>query len=128
MYKFFKKLKYVEDEIMEIIPIDKMETYDIEVDSESKLFLANNIVTHNTAWNSSNVTMSDIAESAGLAHTADTIFAIIQDQDMLRNNEYWLKILKIRDGGGKNTRCSFSIDFSRMRITENVGQIITDQI
>jgi len=70
------------------------------------------------AWNSSNVTMGDIAESAGLAHTADTIFAIIQDNDMLQNNEYWLKILKIRDGGGKNTKCLFAIDYSRMRITE----------
>lgn len=118
MYKIFKRIKYSDDEIVEIIPINKMETYDIEVDSESKLFLANDIVTHNTAWNSSNVTMGDIAESAGLAHTADTIFAIIQDNDMLQNNEYWLKILKIRDGGGKNTKCLFQIDYSRMRITE----------
>lgn len=79
------------------------------------------------AWDNSDITMADIAESAGLSHTADTIFAIIQDSDMRRNREYWLKILKIRDGGGKNTKCLFSIDYSRMRITEQNTVITPEQ-
>ena len=69
-------------------------------------------------YESSDVTMDDIAESAGLAHTADMIYAIIQDPIMMSNYEYWLKILKIRDGEGKGTKCKFGINYEYMRLTE----------
>jgi len=70
------------------------------------------------AWDSTEIKMENIAESAGLAHTADVIYAIIQDSMMHVNNEYWLKILKIRDGQGKGSRCRFDINYNYMRITE----------
>lgn len=66
----------------------------------------------------SDITLSSIAESAGLVHTADTMYGIIQTSDMKLVNEYWLKILRIREGGGKNNRCLYNIDYSRMRLTE----------
>jgi hypothetical protein len=37
---------------------------------------------------------------------------------MQSNYEYWLKILKIRDGEGKNTKCRFNINYEYMRLTE----------
>jgi len=37
---------------------------------------------------------------------------------MHSNYEYWLKILKIRDGEGKNTKCRFNINYEYMRLTE----------
>ena len=49
-------------------------------------------------YNSSDIGMTDIAESAGLSHTADVMLGIIQDDLMRANSEYWLKVLKIRDG------------------------------
>jgi replicative DNA helicase len=70
------------------------------------------------AWDATEVKMENIAESAGLAHTADVMYALIQDSMMHANKEYWLKVLKIRDGEGKGTRCRFDIDYDHMRLTE----------
>ena len=71
-----------------------------------------------SGYNSSDVTMSDIAESAGLSHTADVMMAIIQDDLMRASDEYWLKILKMRDGEGKGTKCKLNINWSYMRLIE----------
>jgi KaiC/GvpD/RAD55 family RecA-like ATPase len=78
------------------------------------------------AWDASEVTMQNIAESAGLAHTADMMYAIIQDQMMHAAKEYWLKVLKIRDGEGKGTKCRFTIDYNHMKLSET-SDIITNQ-
>jgi len=71
-----------------------------------------------SGYDSSDISMDDIAESAGLSHTADMIYGIIQDAIMHSNYEYWLKILKIRDGEGKNTKCKFDVNYDYMRLTE----------
>jgi hypothetical protein len=78
------------------------------------------------AWDASEVTMQNIAESAGLAHTADMMYAIIQDSMMHAAREYWLKVLKIRDGEGKGTKCRFTIDYNHMKLSET-SDIITNQ-
>lgn len=70
------------------------------------------------AWDSTEVKMENIAESAGLAHTVDVMYALIQDGMMHVNREYWLKVLKIRDGEGKGNRCRFTIDYNHMRLME----------
>jgi replicative DNA helicase len=70
------------------------------------------------AYNSTDIGMEDISESAGLGHTADMIYAIIQDELMHSEFEYWLKILKIRDGEGKNLKCKFTINYDYMRLNE----------
>ncbi len=70
------------------------------------------------AWDATEVRMENIAESAGLAHTADVMYALIQDSIMHAEREYWLKVLKIRDGQGKGSRCKFNIDYEYMRLTE----------
>ena len=70
------------------------------------------------AWDSTEIKMENIAESAGLAHTADVMYALIQDTMMHANREYWLKVLKIRDGQGKGNRCRFQIDYDHMRLSE----------
>ena len=69
-------------------------------------------------YDSTELTMSHIAESAGLSHTADIIYGIIQDTSMHMNHEYWLKILKMRNGQGKNCRCLYRVDYSYMRLSE----------
>jgi len=69
-------------------------------------------------YNSSDIGMGDVAESAGLSHTADMMLGIIQDDLMRASQEYWLKILKIRDGEGKGTKCKLHINYSYMRLTE----------
>lgn len=110
--------KIYEDEIIEITEISNVQTIDIEVDGEDRTFFANDILTHNSGFESSNITMGMIAESAGLAATCDTIMAIIQTPDMNLDNFYWLKLLKVRDGAGKNLRCKINVDYDYMRLTE----------
>lgn len=74
--------------------------------------------TNRTAFDSNDINISSIAESAGLLHTADTILGIIQDADLRVDNKYLLKILKIRDGYGKNNKLEMKIDYKKMRINE----------
>jgi hypothetical protein len=93
----------------------------IELDDDERCFFANNILTHNSGYDSTEITMNSIAESAGLSHTADMMYAIIQDSMMYNSDppEYWLKILKIRDGEGKNMRFKLTINYDYMRLSES---------
>lgn len=84
----------------------------------SNIVLITATQTNRAGIDSSEVTMSNIAESAGLAHTADNIIAIIQTAEMNLNKEYWLKLLKIRDGAGKHTKCKILIDYDHMVLSE----------
>lgn len=74
--------------------------------------------TNREGYDSTVMSMSSIAESGGLAHTADNIFGIIQDVDMRANNRYILQMIKVRDGGGKDIRCQLMVDYPHMRLTE----------
>jgi replicative DNA helicase len=76
-------------------------------------------------YDSTELNMGMIAESAGLSHTADVIYGIIQDTTMLINHEYFLKLLKIRNGSGKNSRCLYKIDYKYMRLRETETVINT---
>jgi len=71
-----------------------------------------------SGYNSSDISMTDVAESAGLSHTADVMLGIIQDDIMRASYEYWLKILKIRDGEGRGVKCKININYQYMRLTE----------
>ena len=71
-----------------------------------------------SGYDSSEITMGNIAESAGLSHTADVMYGIIQDSSMHLNNEYWLKLMKMRNGQGKNSKCRYTINYEYMRLTE----------
>jgi replicative DNA helicase len=74
--------------------------------------------TGKNAWDVSDIKLADMAESSGVTHATDLIIAIIQDESMYQNKEYWLKILKMRDGGGKTSKCKFLIDYDKMQLTE----------
>ena len=114
------------DEIIEIETIDNIDTVDIEVSGKDRLFYAYNILTHNSGFESSNINMGMIAESAGLAATCDTIMAIIQTPDMNLEGFYWLKLLKVRDGSGKGIKCKIDIDYEYMRLHETNTVLFDD--
>ena len=69
-------------------------------------------------WDSTEIKMENIAESAGLAHTVDVMYAIIQDSLMHADSTYWLKILKMRDGEGRGKKCKFNINYNFMKLSE----------
>lgn len=75
-------------------------------------------INRGSGWDNTDMKMEDIAESAGIPATADTMLGIIQDAVMYTNEEYWLKLLKVRDGEGKNRKCKLKIDYNYMRLIE----------
>lgn len=116
-----------EDEILEIIEIGEEETLDISVSNTSRTFFANDILTHNSGFGSTDLNATNISESAALGHTVDAMFGIIQDEIMHANEEYILKLIANRDDGYKNSRKKFLINYEYMRITEDANsQIITE--
>ena len=76
MHKIYNGL--VEDEIMFIEEHDECETIDIAV-SNDNLFIANGILTHNSAVNGTKPNLEHVSESMGLAHTADFMAALFQE-------------------------------------------------
>jgi replicative DNA helicase len=83
--------------------------------------------TGRAGFDSSDLKLNDIAESAGLAATADNIVAIIQTPEMNLENFYWLKLLKVRDGGGKNKKCKYDVNYNYMQLFET-DEVIFDEL
>jgi archaellum biogenesis ATPase FlaH len=80
-----------------------------------------------SGFGSSDLSITNISESAALGHTVDAMFGIIQDEIMHANREYTLKLMANRDDGYKNSRKKFLIDYDYMRITEDAStEIITE--
>ena len=80
------------------------------------------------AYNTNDVVLEQIAESAALIHTVDGLFGIIQDEIMYMNSEYLLKTLANREEGFKNSKKRFTISYDFMRITEDLNsEIINPQ-
>lgn len=116
-----------EDPIISIEEIGEEDTIDIMVDNSTHLFFANGILTHNSEFDASDLSMNSASESSGLVATVDGMFGIIQDPLMLTANEYKLKLLANRDEGYKNSYKKFIVDYNFMRIAEDQNsQIMND--
>lgn len=72
-----------------------------------------------SGFDSTDLSMNNVSESAALIHTIDAMFGIIQDPVMHSNREYILKLLANRDDGYKNAKRKFNINYDYMRITED---------
>jgi len=80
-----------------------------------------------SALDKSDINMEDVAESMGLLHTVDTCFGIIQTDTMRMGEQnddgefipyYYLKILKIRDGEGRDTKFRIDAIYKKMKLIE----------
>ena len=80
------------------------------------------------AYNTNDVILEQIAESAALIHTVDGLFGIIQDEMMLMNSEYLLKTLANREEGYKNSKKRFMISYDYSRITEDLNSEIINPL
>lgn len=74
--------------------------------------------TTGNSYDTTDLGMKDVSESKGLVHTCDVIYAIIQDEQMYLEGHYWLKIVKIRNGAGKHSKCMYNIDYNYLRLIE----------
>jgi hypothetical protein len=120
------ELDLFEDEIVFIEEYGIMNTIDIEVDSRNHLFFANNILTHNSGWETSDLNITNIAESAALLHTVDVMFGIITNAASKARGEYFLKCLANRVAGYENTRKRYTIEWKYFRIEEDKKTQIQD--
>ena len=110
------------DEILEINAIGEIETLDISV-SGNNLFFANDILTHNSGASDSDADMSDIAESFGVAATADLAIALINTDELETLGQLMIKQLKNRyNDVTKNKKFLVGIDRSKMRLFD-IGDI-----
>jgi len=110
-----KLTKY--DEIISIELLEKeVETLDISV-SGNNLFYANNILTHNSAFNQTEPGMETISESIGLAATADVIVSIYQNAEDREIGIIRLGMMKNRYGPRGHTQ-AMRIDYSTLTITQ----------
>jgi len=104
------------DEIISIEECGELETLDIEV-SGNRLFYANNILTHNSGMDNSDLDLTHTSESMGAPATADLLLAIIATEELLALNQYLIKQLKNRFSDiEKNKRFVIGVDKSKMRL------------
>lgn len=79
--------------------------------------------TDKSVWGASDIKLGDIPESKAIADTADSVWGIIRNPEMKRNNIYRLKILKLRDGEHheEQVRFDFNTKFLTMENDTLVG-------
>jgi replicative DNA helicase len=81
--------------------------------------------TEKSVWGANDIDLKNIPESKAIAETADSVWAIIRNPEMKKNNLYRLKILKLRSGEhkGEQVRFNFHQDFLVMENDEFVGTV-----
>ena len=71
--------------------------------------------TDKSVWGASDINLDDIPESKAIAESADSVWAIIRNSQMKKENVYKLKILKLRDGEHHEEQIRF--DFNTKYLT-----------
>jgi hypothetical protein len=81
--------------------------------------------TDKSVWGANDIDLKNMPESKAIAETADSVWAIIRNPEMKKNNIYRLKILKLRDGehSGEQIRFDFNTKFLVMENDELVGTV-----
>jgi len=79
--------------------------------------------TDKAVWGASDIDLKNMPESKAIAETADSVWAIIRNPEMKKNNIYRFKILKLRDSehSGEQIRFDFNTTFLVMENDEFVG-------
>ena len=105
------------DEIVSIEECGEEETIDITTDG-NHVFFANKILTHNSGYDTSEVTMASTSESAGINHVVDFLGALWQQDGDREANKLSMTVLKNRLGGMIGQTKEFFINYSTLRITD----------
>lgn len=75
--------------------------------------------TNRNGWNSSDIEMGDIAESAGLAATADFILALMENDELAQMGKYLAKQIKSRYGNKAiNNKFELGVDKGKQLLYE----------
>lgn len=82
--------------------------------------------TNRGGWDSNDLTISNVSESAALLHTVDGLFGIITSPEMKAKGEYFLKYMADRVSGMENTRKRYDFNREYVRIEEDTNSPIED--
>mgnify|MGYP001183177163 FL=1 len=107
---------YRESAIKKIELVGTEEVMDIEVLSETNLFWANDILTHNSSTTTNDYDMSHIAGGISKINTADNVIAILSTEALRQNGEYQLQFLKTRSSSGVGSRLYLSYNQNSLRV------------
>ena len=108
------------DEIVEIEEIEERETIDIEVDG-NHLYYANDILTHNSAYNNLDAGVESISDSIGVIMTADIALVLITNEQLREQKQVMIKSEKNRYTG-KLDKVILEVNWAKMQfksIVEN---------
>ncbi len=106
------------DEIVSIEFDGYEDTIDIETDG-NHLFIANGILTHNSAVGLEELDHSNIAGGLSKINTADLVFGILTSNAMRERGEYALQVLKSRNSAGTGRKIPMLINAQSMRIYDD---------
>lgn len=76
--------------------------------------------TDKSVWGASDINLDDIPESKAIAEAADSVWGIIRNSEMKKNNLYRLKILKLRDGENHAQQIKFDFNTKYLSIENDV--------
>lgn len=96
------------------------DTIDIEVLSESNLFYANDILTHNSSVSETDYDVSHIAGGISKINTADNVIAILTTDYLRQSGEYQIQFLKTRSSNGVGSRIYLSYDQKSLKIDDKI--------
>lgn len=115
------KLTTQVDEIVEIEELEEeIDTIDIEL-SGNRLFFANNILTHNSGIDVTDIGMSAVSESLGGPMTMDLLIALIATEDLTKQNQVMIQQLKNRYSDVYQNKTLFiGVDRPKMKFYELV--------
>lgn len=119
---------YMDESEIVSIEYDCVEdTMDIEVLSETNLFFANDILTHNSSVSETDYDMSHIAGGISKINTADNVIAILTTDALRENGEYQLQFLKTRSSSGVGSRLYLSYNTNSLRIFDKIEDPTVDK-
>jgi len=113
------------DKIKSIKKIGKRKTIDITTDG-NHLFFANNILSHNSGWDTSEISLGNVSESADTAATSDFCASLYQLEGDREANKLCSTILKNRFGGQVGKHLEYFVDYSSLRI-KNSDDTLSEQ-
>lgn len=80
--------------------------------------------TNRASYESSDIALSMVSESAGLIMTVDSLFGIITNSIMRLEHVYYLKALAMRDSEYMDTKKKFNLNVQYLRIDEDENEDI----
>jgi len=81
-----------------------------------KIALITATQTDKDVWDGNDLSLRNIPESKAIAETADSVWGIIRNPKMKKNNLYRLKILKLRDGEHSGEQIKFDFNTTYLNI------------